>query len=236
MRASFCRCFAATNKVWNIKPDLIALAVIASVLLCVATGQADAADHKVTIAKGSANRICATFHNCYIPEKIAVGTGDTVIWTNVDSEIHTVTSGKLGELDGIFDSGLVKPGESWSFTFYEPGVYDYICTLHPWMVGQVTASGQPMQKGNTTIPEWIKNNARWWADGIITDADFINGIKYLIQHQIIKLPSFEQHDNSNKAIPEWIKNNARWWADGIITDADFVRGIQYMIERGIIEI
>ena len=36
-----------------------------------------------------------------------------------------------------------------------------------------------------TIPDWIKNNAGWWADGQIDDDAFVNGIKYLIEHGII---------------------------------------------------
>ena len=36
------------------------------------------------------------------------------------------------------------------------------------------------------IPEWIKNNAGWWAEGIIDDEAFVNGIQYLIEHGIIQ--------------------------------------------------
>ena len=38
-----------------------------------------------------------------------------------------------------------------------------------------------------TIPYWIKNNAKWWADNKIDDADFISGIEYLIENNIIKV-------------------------------------------------
>jgi len=37
------------------------------------------------------------------------------------------------------------------------------------------------------IPEWIKNNAGWWSQGLISDDDFINGIQYLIQVGIISV-------------------------------------------------
>jgi len=30
------------------------------------------------------------------------------------------------------------------------------------------------------VPDWVKNNAKWWAEDLIEDADFINGIEYLI--------------------------------------------------------
>ena len=42
---------------------------------------------------------------------------------------------------------------------------------------------------NYNIPAWIKNNAKWWADGKISDSEYLEGIKYLIQHKIIQLSS-----------------------------------------------
>ena len=40
-----------------------------------------------------------------------------------------------------------------------------------------------------TIPYWIKNNAKWWSDNKISDDDFLSGIKYLVENNIIKLNS-----------------------------------------------
>jgi hypothetical protein len=87
-----------------------------------------------------------------------------------------------------------------------------------------------------TIPSWIKNNAGWWADGTITDNDFVQGIQYLIKQNIIKVPPTESGSGSTQVIPSWIKRNAGWWADGTIGDSDFVQGIQYLIKQGIIKI
>ncbi|MCH7647785.1 MAG: polysaccharide deacetylase family protein, partial [Thaumarchaeota archaeon] len=39
----------------------------------------------------------------------------------------------------------------------------------------------------TKIPDWIKNNAGWWADGSITDTDFVSGIQWLITSGIMKI-------------------------------------------------
>jgi len=36
------------------------------------------------------------------------------------------------------------------------------------------------------IPKWIKNNAKWWADDLLTEEDFLNGIKYLVEKEIIR--------------------------------------------------
>ena len=87
------------------------------------------------------------------------------------------------------------------------------------------------------IPDWIKNNARWWAGGQIGDSDFVTGIQFLINQDIMKIPPTAQGTGTGSdEIPGWIKNNAGWWADGLITDNDFVQGIQFLIENGIMKI
>jgi len=83
------------------------------------------------------------------------------------------------------------------------------------------------------IPDWIKNNAQWWSEGKIDDSDFTKGMQYLIEKQIIKVPSTEKGSHSS-IIPSWIKNNAKWWSEGKISNGDFVKGIQYLIQNGII--
>ena len=89
----------------------------------------------------------------------------------------------------------------------------------------------------TTIPDWIKNNAGWWADGLIDDGSFVSGIQWLISNGIMVIPQTEQGiDGGENFIPDWIKNNAGWWADGLIDDGSFVSGIQWLISNGIIKI
>jgi hypothetical protein len=39
------------------------------------------------------------------------------------------------------------------------------------------------------IPEWIKKNAEWWAQGAIGDSDFVSGIQFLIKEGIMKIPT-----------------------------------------------
>ena len=40
---------------------------------------------------------------------------------------------------------------------------------------------------DSTIPEWIKNNAKWWTDGTIDDDAFIQGIEFLVKEGIIQV-------------------------------------------------
>ncbi len=109
--------------------------------------------HIVTIPKGSANPSIDITNleerKWYNPSKLETESGDIVKWINNDRESHTVTSGlgsgiqslltnKLGTANGIFDSGLFAPGESWSYNFTNKiGIFSYFCTLHPWMTGIV---------------------------------------------------------------------------------------------------
>ena len=84
------------------------------------------------------------------------------------------------------------------------------------------------------IPQWIKKNAEWWSKGSISDSDFLDGIEYLIQNNIMIIEDVEVNSSSQGEIPFWIRNNAEWWSAGLISDNEFVAGIKYLIEVGII--
>ena len=86
------------------------------------------------------------------------------------------------------------------------------------------------------IPSWIKNNAKWWAEGQIDDSSFVQGIQWLIKEGIMKIPPTTQGSGGSNEIPSWIKNNAGWWSDGLIDDNSFVQGIQWLIKEGIMKI
>ena len=87
-----------------------------------------------------------------------------------------------------------------------------------------------------SIPTWIKNNAGWWAEGLIPDSAFVSGIQWLISNDIMNIPPTEQGEGSDNVIPAWIKNNAGWWSNGEIPDSAFVSGLQWLISNGIMNI
>jgi plastocyanin len=62
----------------------------------------------------------------FSPVDIAVARGTKVTWTNSDQFSHSVRI-----VDGDQMVGIMKPGESVSFTFAKAGTYRYECTLHP---------------------------------------------------------------------------------------------------------
>ena len=92
------------------------------------------------------------------------------------------------------------------------------------------------------IPDWIKNVAGWWANGVISENEFVTGIEYLINNNIILLNFVPCNDKiqsqygDTKSVPGWIKNNANWWSENLIGDTDFINGLQYLIEHKIIKI
>ena len=86
-----------------------------------------------------------------------------------------------------------------------------------------------------TIPSWVKNNARWWSEGLFGDTDFATGINYMIKQGVIQGPLISGEANTNVKIPGWVKANADWWVNGLISDKDYTNGIQYLISVGIIK-
>ena len=87
-----------------------------------------------------------------------------------------------------------------------------------------------------TIPSWIKNNAGWWADGVIDDGSFVSGIEWLVSNNIIEIPTTAVSGTTESAIPGWVKNTASWWAGNQISDDDFVNAIQHLIKVGIMTV
>jgi hypothetical protein len=100
--------------------------------------------------------------------------------------------------------------------------------------GGLIGSSQPPKQ--IDIPVWVRNNANWWSTGQIGDTDFVQGIQWLIQQGIMKIPPTQSGPETSQIIPVWIKNNAGWWSNGQITDQDFVQGIQWLIEQGIMRV
>jgi plastocyanin len=73
--------------------------------------------------------------NRFTPAERVVPPGASLVWVNLDPEDHDAVAS-----DASFESPLIKPGESWTFTFTQPGTYPYVCTLHRGMEGVVTVA------------------------------------------------------------------------------------------------
>jgi plastocyanin len=88
----------------------------------------------------------------YVPEKLTVKVGTTVLWKNSAKSLHDVTTdpsevqnyGDVALPPGAkpFDSGFMPPRASWNYKFIVPGRYVYACIPHEkdHMVGQITVT------------------------------------------------------------------------------------------------
>ncbi len=102
----------------------------------------------IQILKGSAKE----GNQDYKPDVAIVPQGHIVRWTNEDSIVHTVTSTKgFGE---IFDSGLIDTDGSFTLdtTDLKAGEYEYLCSLHDWMVATLVIEGSK-EAVKVTIPK-----------------------------------------------------------------------------------
>ena len=84
------------------------------------------------------------------------------------------------------------------------------------------------------IPDWLKLNAKWWSTGVISDSEFGNGIKFMMDNELIKTEDSQLTQTYIPQTPTWIKSNAGWWAEGMISDAEFVSGLQHLVSSGLI--
>lgn len=74
----------------------------------------------------------------FAPPAITVAVGTTVTWTNTDSSPHTATSGASPSADGVFDTDIIKQGQSKTVKLSKAGTFTYYCALHPFMQATVT--------------------------------------------------------------------------------------------------
>jgi plastocyanin len=91
---------------------------------------------KVQVSPG-----CENTNECYLPYSVSINEHTSVTWTNDDTTIHTTTSGIPSDHpNGIFDSGIILPGSTFTNQFDKEGTFDYYSIAHPWMTGNVVVS------------------------------------------------------------------------------------------------
>ena len=73
--------------------------------------------------------------NAYRPRSVSVPRGTRVVWVNRGNLIHSSTSTR-----GLWDSGLLDPGEAFSRVFRRAGTFRFTCTIHPTMRGRIVVT------------------------------------------------------------------------------------------------
>jgi plastocyanin len=89
---------------------------------------------------GSFNITITNF--AFSPASVTVPAGSMVTWTNQDSVPHTIVNdfNPLFSQGAMFTSSQLQTGQSFSFTFKDPGTFGYHCGIHTYMKGTVTVT------------------------------------------------------------------------------------------------
>jgi plastocyanin len=68
----------------------------------------------------------------FAPKDLTITAGTTVTWKNADDSPH-----RIADINGAYASAALDTEDSFSHTFATPGVYNYICSIHPYMRGTI---------------------------------------------------------------------------------------------------
>lgn len=158
------------------------------------------------------------------------------IWSNIGSDDQFL--GILASNGVVQESALISADGKYQFKLILTGQNSK--NFDSFLISKsdfsISSKSSISEQPSAVIPAWIKNNAGWWADGIVTDSEFIQSIQFLIKEKLLIVNADEVKSGGSQEIPIWIKNNAGWWAQGLISESDFVKGIEFLISQGIIKV
>ena len=154
---------------------------------------------------------------------ITIHPNDSVTWENADTAFHTITSvTPQGEIDGLFDSGFINAGESYSRQFPDLGDYYYFCSIHPWMSGIVHVVKDPGSvKSIQNVGSGLSEDGLGFEVKYILDANLQKAVH--VDPNESTLTFRVSGDTQNEQItfvlpPKLIENPNVVWIDGIMTD------------------
>lgn len=118
----------------------------------------------------------------------------------------------------------------------EMGFLHVAFNVEPTSQGVLTISGfdKGLPPEMPKIPQWIKTNGDWWITNQISDLEFLEGIDFLFEKQIVSVPEREVIAESQWHIPSWLKTPVSWWTEEKISDDDFLNIIENLVKREII--
>lgn len=99
----------------------------------------------------------------------------------------------------------------------------------------ILAISFPPHNQNEVIPHWIKNDAKLWHGGDISDHEFINCIKWAVEKKIIIIGYVILHNGTTHDIPQEFRDISYYWSTGDVSDNDFASTVRYMITNDIIK-
>ncbi|MDC0526867.1 PQQ-binding-like beta-propeller repeat protein [Euryarchaeota archaeon] len=178
------------------------------------------------------NIYCVSIDDNYDPDTLTIKKGSTVIWTNDDNSLHTVT-----EDDDGFDSGSISPGNTWSYTFNTVGTYDYYDQYDDDLDGQiiVLTSYQPTASIDSISPQIAELDGSVSFSGSGSDSDgTISEYKWTssIDGSLSTSASFSTADLSfgNHTITFRVKDNDGVWSDNVTSWVDVRKSPEWIYE------
>lgn len=184
-------------------------------------------------------------------------TAYILVWSESDNQSQKIklleTTKKSGIFKGFVHLSTEKPGldrikvkesdvihikyfdNTVPIEISKTGTQEVITEIH---IGAMPISQNTKMESKIEIPPWIRNNAKWYAEGKINESEFTQGIAHMINNNIMHIPNLPEKSNESvtSKVPDWIKNNAKWWSESKISDGDFVKGIEYLVKTGIIKV
>lgn len=140
---------------------------------------------------------CKESGNCFLPMDLTVEKDTLVVWYNFDDSPRSIASGNpIDGPDGIFESGLIEPGEIFSYRFEAQTMHEYYDKTYHWETGTITVTGKIIDKedrmtilegmsedGTITVNLEVMNPTEGKAMGIhakFTDeqGDLVNNLNY----------------------------------------------------------
>lgn len=167
------------------------------------------------------------------------GTVLTISGTN-SYPIPTYANFEFAPISGNEEFSVTLNDEPIEFiqSMDEMGFWHVAFDVEPQSQGVLKISGfdKGLPPELPTIPVWVKQNADWWATQQISDSEFLEGIDFLFEKQVVSVATRDAVSESEWSIPNWVKNPASWWYEEKITDEQFLNIIENLVQREIIVI
>jgi plastocyanin len=118
------------------RPWNLMFSLLFALILVMAACSSDTTDTTSVPDADTGEEVAVVIDNfTFTPGSTALSVGDSVVWTNDQAASHTTTA-----VNSEWDSGQIKVGSQFGFTFTEAGTFDYFCSIHPAMTGTVVVS------------------------------------------------------------------------------------------------
>ena len=221
-------------------------------LISTAGGSLDAKYHDFRDSSGEQNIFSAiSFGSSLTGENLSSLNSEKFIIPEYKKTTEVILSGKVNNYKQgtTIDITLIGPdssSEKFSVFATQKGEYKVVFTLyHNSLPGNYKVSvnyhdshiGEELfHVSKYLVPEWIKNNARWWSSDQISDSEFISGIEHLMEENIIVIPDSVKSQSTGQNVPFWIKNTAEWWSQDIVSNDEFVAALEFLVKNGIIRL